>query len=101
MHLVLAHDHGLGPEALDDGAHMRADRRRGDEHGQFAHLGGVLKTLLDGDDELLQAAWRHGEVPLGAIAGTRLLPKITYRSVQNVVSALLVLIAAGLIGGII
>ncbi|GAB2993446.1 hypothetical protein GCM10010960_08120 [Arenimonas maotaiensis] len=38
---------------------------------------------------------------LGAIAGTHLLPKVTYSGVQNVVSTLLVLIAAGLIGGII
>lgn len=38
---------------------------------------------------------------LGAIAGTRLLPTVTYRGVQNVVSALLVLIAAGLISGAI
>jgi len=38
---------------------------------------------------------------LGAIAGTRLLPKVTYRSVQNVVSVLLVVIAVGLIGGAI
>jgi uncharacterized protein len=38
---------------------------------------------------------------LGAILGTRFLPKITYRNVQNIVSVLLVLIALGLIGGII
>jgi uncharacterized protein len=38
---------------------------------------------------------------LGAIVGTRLLPKVTYRSVQNMVSALLVLIASGLISGVI
>jgi uncharacterized membrane protein YfcA len=38
---------------------------------------------------------------LGAIIGTRLLHKVTYRNVQNVVSGLLVIIATGLIGGII
>jgi uncharacterized protein len=38
---------------------------------------------------------------LGAIAGTRLLPKVTYRGLQKVVSVLLVLIAVGLISGVI
>ena len=38
---------------------------------------------------------------LGAIAGTRLLPKVTYRGVQNVVTVLLAVIAVGLIGGFI
>jgi hypothetical protein len=42
-----------------------------------------------------------GLMVLGAIVGTRLLPKVTYHSVQNIVSVLLVLIAVGLITGII
>src|SRR5690606_26262199 len=68
MNFVLAHDHGLRAEALDDGADMRTDRGRGDEHGQFALLGGALIGGLDGADELLQPAGGHGQMPVVAIA---------------------------------
>src|SRR5687768_15921815 len=72
VYFVLAHHHGLRAEAFDDGADMRADAGGSDEDGDFAHLGGILKALLDADDELLQARRGHGEVAVIAVADQRL-----------------------------
>ena len=68
MNLVLAHHHRLRPEALDDRAHMRTDRRRGDQHRQMSGLGGTLEGALHPGDELLQLGRRHGQMPVVAIA---------------------------------
>ena len=67
--LVLAHHHGLRAEPLDDGADMRANMGRGDEHRQVPHLRGAFIGALNADRlELLEFRWRHGEVAFVAVA---------------------------------
>src|SRR5450631_1885594 len=62
MNFVLAHHHGLGPEALDDRAHKGADLRAGQKDRHFILAAGLVKSLADLLDELLQLRRRHRQL---------------------------------------
>src|SRR5690606_1149729 len=70
--LVLREHHRRRAEALDDRAHIRADRGTGQQRRRLAQHGVALEVLAHRGDELLQLRRRHGELALLALAGERL-----------------------------
>src|SRR5579885_1156414 len=72
VNLVLRHHDGHRAEALDDGAHIGADRRATQQHRRVARGREALEGLADAGDEFLEPAWRHAELLVVALSDDRL-----------------------------
>lgn len=68
---VLGEDDRLRTEALDHAPHIRADCRRGEQDGYFAHRGKLVIAAPDCADKFLKAGRGHGQLFILAIAHER------------------------------
>src|SRR5215472_11981364 len=71
MNLRLRQHRRLRAEALDDRAHERTDRGRGDEHRRLALTRGVFEALAHQGDEFGEARGLHRQLTLVALTDDR------------------------------